>query len=142
MGSDDAVVGMEIPTEGNTMVAVSEKGFGKRTYASEYPVHGRGGQGVVNLKTVPKVGSVSGILQVAGNEDIILISNAGKIIRMRVEEVPIVHRAAQGVKLIELESEEKLVGLARAEREESREQGVDMLPGLELDDADEEDMEG
>ena len=142
MGSDDAVVGMEIPTEGNTMVAVSEKGFGKRTYASEYPVHGRGGQGVVNLKTVPKVGSVSGILQVAGNEDIILISNAGKIIRMRVEEVPIVHRAAQGVKLIELESEEKLVGLARAEREESREQGIDMLPGLELDDDDEEDIEG
>jgi DNA gyrase subunit A len=142
MGSDDAVVGMEIPTEGNTMVAVSEKGFGKRTYASEYPVHGRGGQGVVNLKTVPKVGSVSGILQVAGNEDIILISNAGKIIRMRVEEVPIVHRAAQGVKLIELESEEKLVGLARAEREEIREQGIDLLPGLELEDDDEEELEG
>lgn len=118
MANDDAVIGMEIPTEGNTIVAVSEKGFGKRTYAAEYPIHRRGGQGVVNLKTVPKVGNVSGLLQVVGNEDLILISNAGKIIRLRVEEVPLLHRASQGVKLIELEEEEKLVGVARAEREE------------------------
>ncbi|MDO9585953.1 MAG: DNA gyrase C-terminal beta-propeller domain-containing protein, partial [Syntrophales bacterium] len=133
MGDDDAVVGMEIPTEGNTMVTVSEKGFGKRTYVAEYPVHGRGGHGVVNLKTVPKVGSVSGILQVVGNEDIILISNAGKIIRLGVEEVSLVHRASQGVKLIDLESEEKLVGLAKAEketREQQEEDNSDMLPGL------------
>jgi DNA gyrase subunit A len=133
MGDDDVVVGMEIPTEGNTMVTVSEKGFGKRTYVAEYPVHGRGGHGVVNLKTVPKVGSVSGILQVAGNEDIILISNAGKIIRLGVEEVSLVHRASQGVKLIDLESEEKLVGLARAEketREQQEEDNSDILPGL------------
>lgn len=133
MGTDDAVVGMEIPTEGNTIVTVSEKGFGKRTYVAEYPVHRRGGRGVVNLKTVPKVGSVSGILQVVGNEDMILISNAGKIIRLNIEEVPLVHRASQGVKMIDLESEEKLVGLARAERE-SREQqeedNGDMQPEL------------
>jgi len=141
MAGDDAVVGMEIPTEGQTMVTVSEKGFGKRTYVAEYPVHGRGGQGVVNLKTVPKVGSVSGLMQVVGDEDLILISNAGKIIRLRVEEVPLVHRASQGVKLIELEDDEKLVGVARVEREEeSREleagedetaPGMDMLPGIE-----------
>ncbi len=135
MSKDDAVVGMEIPTEGNTIVSVSEKGFGKRTYVTEYPVQRRGGQGVFNLKTVPKVGGVSGTLQVVGDEDIIMISDAGKIIRFRVEEVPLVHRVAQGVKLIDLESEEKLVGLARAEREESRGQEEelleeDVLPGL------------
>ena len=133
MAKDDAVVGMEIPTEGNTIVAVSEKGYGKRTYVTEYPVHGRGGKGVVNLKTVPKVGSVSGLLQVVGNEDLILISNAGKVIRLRAEEVPLVHRASQGVKLIELESDEKLVGVARADREEDNEilPEMDMLPGLD-----------
>ena len=140
MGADDAVVGMEIPTEGNTIVTISEKGFGKRTYVAEYPVHGRAGHGVVNLKTVPKVGSVSGILQAVGNEDMILISNAGKIIRFRVEEVPLVHRASQGVKLINMENEEKLIGLARAERE-SREQqeedNDDMQPGLFPDEEEE-----
>ncbi len=135
MDPDDAVVGMDIPTEGNTIVTVSEKGYGKRTYVAEYPVHHRGGRGIFNLKTVPKVGSVSGTLQVVGDEDIILISNAGKIIRLRAEEVPLVHRVAQGVKLIELESEEKLVGLARAEREtREKETDEDLLADLEPDD--------
>ncbi len=118
MAKDDVVIGMEIPTEGNTIVTVSEKGFGKRTYVAEYPVHNRGGHGVVNLKTVPKVGGVSSLMQMVGNEDLILMSNAGKIIRLKVEEVPLLHRASQGVKLIELDEEEKLVGVARAEREE------------------------
>ncbi|HLA04663.1 MAG TPA: DNA gyrase C-terminal beta-propeller domain-containing protein, partial [Syntrophales bacterium] len=99
---------------------------------TEYPVHGRGGKGVVNLKTVPKVGRVSGLLQVVGNEDLILISNAGKIIRLRAEEVPLVHRASQGVKLIELESEEKLVGVARADREEESREDDDMLPEMDM----------
>jgi DNA gyrase subunit A len=66
---------------------------------------------------VPKVGTVSGVLQVTGEEDIVLISNAGKIIRMKVAEVPLIHRSTQGVKLIEIDPDEKLVGVARAERE-------------------------
>ncbi|MCX5831406.1 MAG: DNA gyrase subunit A [Deltaproteobacteria bacterium] len=150
MAKDDQVVGMEIPTDGNTIVAVSERGYGKRTYMTEYPIHRRGGKGVVNLNTVPKVGSVSGLMQVVGNEDLILISNAGKIIRLRVEEVPLVHRASQGVKLIDLEDEERLVGVARVDREEERDEEdvpedengemtpeMDMLPGI-IDGDDEE----
>jgi DNA gyrase subunit A len=65
---------------------------------------------------------VSGIRQVVGNEDVILISNGGKIIRMKVDEISLLHRSTQGVKLIGLDPGEKLVGLARAEREEN---GVD-----------------
>jgi DNA gyrase subunit A len=117
MDSDDAVVGMEIPTEGNSIITVSENGYGKRTDVEEYRRQNRGGQGVINLKTVAKIGNVSGVLQVTGEEDIILISNAGKIIRLKVAEVPLLHRSTQGVKLIELDPEEKLVGVARAERE-------------------------
>ena len=60
---------------------------------------------------------MSGICQVVGDEDIILISNAGKIIRLRVEEVPLIHRSTQGVKLIDLDEDEQLVSLARVERE-------------------------
>jgi DNA gyrase subunit A len=63
------------------------------------------------------VGNVSGVLQVTGEEDIVLISNAGKIIRMKVAEVPLIHRSTQGVRLIEIDPDERLVGVARAERE-------------------------
>jgi DNA gyrase subunit A len=117
MDKEDRIVGVEIPHEGNSIVTVSENGFGKRTTIEEYRIQSRGGKGTINLKTVPKVGFVSGICQVVGNEDIILISDAGKIIRMRVGEIPLIHRVTQGVKLIDLDNEEKLVGLARAERE-------------------------
>ncbi|MBM4271564.1 MAG: DNA gyrase subunit A, partial [Deltaproteobacteria bacterium] len=124
MDEDDAVVGMEIPSEGNAIMTVSENGYGKRTDVEEYRRQYRGGQGVINLKTVAKVGNVSGILQVSGDEDIMLISNTGKIIRLKVAEVPLLHRDTQGVRLIELDPEEKLVGVARAEREsEERDSG-------------------
>ena len=124
MAADDRVIGMEIPTEGNTILTVSEKGYGKRTEIAEYRLQTRGGKGTINLKTVPKVGDVSGILQISGNEDIMLISDAGRIIRMRAEEVRVIHRSTQGVRLIDLDDNEKLVGVARAEREEERENGA------------------
>jgi DNA gyrase subunit A len=117
MDEDDVVVGVEIPAEGTTLLTVSERGYGKRTAIEEYRRQSRGGKGTINLKTVTKVGTVSGISQVVGDEDILLISDGGKIIRMRVDEIPVIHRSTQGVKLIELEPEERLVGLARAERE-------------------------
>ena len=122
MAANDRVVGMEIPTGGNTILTVSEKGYGKRTEIAEYRLQSRGGKGTINLKT-DKVGDVSGILQVTGNEDIILISDAGRIIRMRAEEVRVIHRSTQGVRLIDLDENETLVGVARAEREEERENG-------------------
>ena len=121
MDEDDVVVGVEIPTEGNSVVTVSEKGFGKRTSVAEYRLQGRGGRGIINLRTVPRVGMVSGILQVTGDEDLMLISDTGNIIRVKVEAVPLIHRSTQGVKMIDLAPEERLVGMARAEREEERE---------------------
>ena len=116
MDDDDILVGMEILGNGNSIMTVSERGYGKRTGTSEYRIQGRGGRGIINLKTVPKVGYVSAIRQVAGDEDILLISNSGNIIRMRVDEVPVIGRSTQGVRLIDLAPEERLVGLARAER--------------------------
>jgi DNA gyrase subunit A len=143
MDEDDVVVGVEIPTESNSVVTVSEKGFGKRTSVSEYRLQGRGGRGIINLKTVPRVGMVSGILQVTGDEDLMLISNTGNIIRVKVDAVPLIHRSTQGVKLIDLAPEERLVGMARAEREEDKEiEDIDIIdditeeiPGDEGDDA-------
>ncbi len=123
MDEDDVVVGVDIPTEGNSIVTVSEKGFGKRTSVAEYRLQSRGGKGIINLKTAPKVGNVSGIIQVTGDEDLMLISDTGNIIRVKVAAVPLIHRSTQGVKLIDLEPEERLVGLARAVREEEKDEG-------------------
>jgi DNA gyrase subunit A len=109
----DEVVGMDIPAQNTFILTVSENGFGKCTPVDEYRVQSRGGKGTINLKTVEKVGNVSGVLQVVGEDHVMLISNAGKVIRLKVEEIPVNHRVTQGVRLIDLEPEEKLVGVAR-----------------------------
>ena len=113
----DEVVGMDIPAQNTFMLTVSENGFGKCTPIDEYRVQSRGGKGTINLKTVEKVGNVSGVLQVIGEDNVMLISNAGKVIRLKVQEIPVNHRVTQGVKLIDLEPEEKLVGVARTTSE-------------------------
>jgi len=123
MDEDDELVGMEILTEGNTILTASERGYGKRTEVAEYRLQSRGGKGIINIRTTEKIGFVAGIKQVTGEEDIMLISNTGNIIRLRVADLPVLHRSTQGVRLIELGSEESLVGIARVEREaESKEE--------------------
>jgi DNA gyrase subunit A len=113
----DEVIDMEIPAHDTFMLTVSENGFGKCTPIDEYRVQSRGGKGTINLKTVEKVGNVSGVMQVVGEDNVMLISNAGKVIRLKVQEIPVNHRVTQGVKLIDLEPEEKLVGVARTTSE-------------------------
>ncbi len=120
----DEVIDVEIPAQNTFILTVSEKGYGKCTPVDEYRVQSRGGKGTINLKTVEKVGNVSGVLQVVNEDNVMLISNAGKVIRLKVQEIPINHRVTQGVRLIELEPEEKLVGVARTTSEsESRDDG-------------------
>ncbi|HPE07427.1 MAG TPA: DNA gyrase subunit A, partial [Smithellaceae bacterium] len=80
----DDVIGVDIPAQNTFMLTVSENGFGKCTPIDEYRVQSRGGKGTINLKTVPKVGNVSGVLQVQGDENIMLISSTGNVIRMKV----------------------------------------------------------
>jgi DNA gyrase subunit A len=117
LDESDDVIGMDIPAQNTFMLTVSENGFGKCTPIDEYRVQSRGGKGTINLKTVEKVGNVSGVLQVVGEDNVMLISNAGKVIRLKVQEIPVNHRVTQGVKLIELDPEEKLVGVARTTSE-------------------------
>jgi DNA gyrase subunit A len=120
---DDEVVGMEVIGNENTILTVSEKGFGKRTEIAEYRLQSRGGKGVIDLKTTPKTGAVAGIKQVVGNEDVMLISNTGNIIRLHVDEISVLHRNTQGVKLIDIAPEEKVVGVARTERGNGKDNG-------------------
>ena len=130
MDKDDEVVGMQVLSEGNSIMTISEKGFGKRTEITEYRPQSRGGKGLINFKTVPRVGLVSGIKQVSRDEDVMLISDSGKIIRLHVDKVSLISRSTQGVKLIEIEEGERLVGIARAEREDNvEEEDIDVGVG-------------
>jgi DNA gyrase subunit A len=144
LGKGDDVIGMEIPANNTFMLTVSENGYGKCTSIERYRVQSRGGKGIINLKTVAKVGNVSGVLQVIGDEQVMLISSTGKVIRLRVHEIPVNHRVAQGVKLIELDNDESLVGLARTtsesdDRDEEENNGDDPdAPDAQGQEADEE----
>ena len=116
---EDEVVGMEILRPRGTMLTVTEKGFGKRSAVEEYRVQSRGGKGVITLKVTEKTGAVLGVAQVSDEDDVMLVTDGGKIIRMPVGEIRISARNTQGVRLIGMEENERVASLARlAEKEE------------------------
>jgi DNA gyrase subunit A len=125
----DRLVGMEVVRYGQTLFAVTENGYGKRTTIDEYPVHKRGGKGVITIKTNERNGQVVGILEVEQEHDIMLVTDRGKIIRMPVSNISVISRNTQGVRLIGMESGERVVSAASlAEKEED--EGPE-LPGDE-----------
>ena len=116
---DDTVVSMEILSPGATILTVAEGGYGKRTELDEYRLTSRGGKGIITMKTTDKTGRVVGVQQVGEDDQLMLISNKGKIIRLRIKDIRLIGRNTQGVRLIELEEGERVVSLARlAEKEE------------------------
>jgi len=119
----DVVVSMEILTLGFDILTVAEYGLGKRTEVGEYRITSRGGKGIITMKTTDKTGRVVGVQQVTQDDQLMLVTNAGKIIRMRIKDIRVIGRNTQGVRLIELEEGERVVSLARlAEKEEEVEE--------------------
>ncbi len=112
LGKDDELISMEAVREGATILTVTEKGFGKRTDTSEYRIQSRGGMGIITIKTTERNGNVIGIKQVTDDDEIMLITNYGKIIRIKLKGISIIGRNTQGVKLIGIEKDEKVVGVA------------------------------
>lgn len=118
VGKDDEIIGMESIGEGATILTVTENGFGKRTNTSEYRIQGRGGMGIITIRTTERNGNVIGMKQVTDHDDVMLITNHGKIIRMKIKGISVIGRNTQGVKLINVDQGEKVVGIARlAEKE-------------------------
>ena len=116
---EDMVVGMDILRPGGTMLTVTEKGYGKRTDVEEYRKQSRGGKGVITLKVTDKTGPVVGVSQVLDTDDVMLVTDGGKIIRLAVGEIRVIGRNTQGVRLIGLEEKERVASIARlAEKEE------------------------
>jgi DNA gyrase subunit A len=119
LAEGDRIVGMEVLSHGQTLFAVTENGYGKRTSIDEYPVQKRGGKGVISIKTTQRNGKVVGILLVADDDDLMLMTNIGKVIRMQINTISVISRNTQGVKLMGMDADERVVGAARlAEKEE------------------------
>jgi DNA gyrase subunit A len=114
----DEVVGMEVVAPHTHILTVTAKGYGKRSKASDYRIQNRGGSGIFTVKRTPKTGDVVGITTVTDEDELILISNKGKIIRLKATDIPVQGRTTQGVRLIALEEGEKVVAVAKlAEKE-------------------------
>jgi DNA gyrase subunit A len=109
------VVGMVIPMENGQVLTVSENGYGKRTDVNDFPAKGRGSQGVIGMQTTERNGELVGAVQVFDGEEIMLISDQGTMVRTRVDEVSVLSRNTQGVRLIKLREGERMQGLERIE---------------------------
>ena len=119
----DAVVSMEMLSHGADILTVSENGYGKRTEMDEYRLQSRGGKGIITMKATDKTGRVVGGQQVTEDDQLMLVTNKGKIIRLRIKDIRVIGRNTQGVRLIDLEEGERVVSLARlAEKEEDDEE--------------------
>jgi len=113
LADDDHVIGMEVISENDTILSVTENGFGKRTFADEYSVQKRGGKGILNYRVTDKTGCVIGTRLVTDEDDILLISTSGIIIRMCSREISVLGRATQGVTLMRTDDENKVVSIAK-----------------------------
>ncbi len=118
----DAVVSMEMLNRGASILTVSENGYGKRTDMDEYRLQSRGGKGIITMKSTDKTGRVVGGQQVTDDDQLMLVTNNGKIIRLRMKDIRLIGRNTQGVRLIDVEEGERVVSLARlAEKEDEEE---------------------
>ncbi|ACE83928.1 DNA gyrase subunit A [Cellvibrio japonicus] len=129
------IVGMVIPLAGGQVLTVSENGYGKRTPVDEFPAKGRGSQGVIGMQTTDRNGELVGAVQVFDGEEIMLISDQGTMVRTRVDEVSLLSRNTQGVRLIKLKDGERMQGIERIE------ESADENAKRELANAEEGDVE-
>jgi DNA gyrase subunit A len=111
LGNKDELIGMEILDEGAAILTVTSNGFGKRTATSEYRVQSRGGKGIITIKTGGRNGDVVALRQVHGDEDLLMVTNHGQLIRTPVEQVSMVGRNTMGVRLFKLDKKAELVAV-------------------------------
>lgn len=116
LSDGDAVIGMQVHTQGECLLIVSENGIGKRTIMGEFTIQNRGGKGVKCYKITEKTGDVIGMKAVNEDDEIMMINSEGIIIRMSCADISKLGRITSGVKLINLNEEEKVVSLAKVRK--------------------------
>jgi DNA gyrase subunit A len=110
---DDQVIAAEVVQEGAAILTVTERGFGKQTPLEEYRLQGRGGKGIIDIKTGGRNGLVVGMAQVREGDDIVLVTTKGKLIRFSAQEVSSQGRNTWGVRVIDLDPDDRVGSLAR-----------------------------
>jgi DNA gyrase subunit A len=126
---DDEVVAMEVVAATGTMLTVAQNGYGKRTELGEYRLTSRGGLGIINIQTSDRNGKVAGIAYVHDDDEVMLISQQGMILRLRAGDIRSIGRATQGVRLIEMEEGDAVVSLAKlAEKEDDPDEATPPQP--------------
>jgi DNA gyrase subunit A len=126
---NDEVVEMDVVDENAHLLSVTENGYGKRSEVAEYRFQGRGGSGVINVKVTEKNGPVAGIKSVTDADQLLLITQRGQLIRIKVKDIRETGRAAQGVRVIQLEDGDRVVGVAKlAEPDETEDEPQASLP--------------
>ncbi len=126
---NDVVVEMDVVEENGHLLTVTELGYGKRSEVSEYRLQGRGGSGVINIRVTEKNGAVVGIKSVTDADQLLLITERGQLIRIKVKDIRETGRAAQGVRVIQLEEGDRVVAVAKlAEPDETEEEPQVSLP--------------
>lgn len=140
LSDDDKVVSLIIPRGDGDILTVTENGYGKRTAQSEYPTKNRATQGVISIKVSERNGKVVGAIQVEETDQIMMITNAGTLVRTRVSEVSIVGRNTQGVTLIRTTEGELVVGLQRVEDDALDDDEVNEVIDEELSEAPDSDL--
>jgi DNA gyrase subunit A len=119
---DDYVIGASIALEDSTLLVVTESGYGKKTSLDEYKVQARGGKGILTYRLTDKTGMVAGLKTVTDNDDIMLITSDGVVIRMHAREISTYGRQTQGVRLMRLDDDVRVVSIARTPEEDEEEE--------------------
>ncbi|MBU1925354.1 MAG: DNA gyrase subunit A [Candidatus Omnitrophica bacterium] len=124
LAKKDIVIGMEVVRKDTTLLTVTENGFGKRSSIVEYRVQSRGGKGIINIKTTETNGLVVGLNTITEQDDIVLITSSGMVVRCAIKDVRVTGRSTQGVRLMRLKDKDKVVAVARlaAKEEDDEEQ--------------------
>ena len=117
----DFVIGAGSSEQGGEVLTVTEKGYGKRTDLSEYAVHGRGGLGIKNYNCTDKTGLIADVKLVTGDEDLLVITDDGTIIRMAVDHISLLSRATQGVRLMRLIEGSRVISIECTEKNQAEE---------------------
>jgi DNA gyrase subunit A len=126
LDESNEVVGMEIVRDDSTILTVTENGYGKRSTLEDYRSQGRGGKGIITIKITEKNGRIIGMAQVSQEDELILITSNGKVLRIRAKDISVQGRNTQGVRLFDIEDGDKVVSFAKVvEREDEKDTMTD-----------------
>ncbi|HLB94556.1 MAG TPA: DNA gyrase C-terminal beta-propeller domain-containing protein, partial [Nitrospiria bacterium] len=126
LSAGNEVIGMEVldPKSENTILTITEKGFGKRNQLADYRLQARGGKGIIGIRTAPKSGHAVTAFQVGEDQEVMLITAEGKILRLKIKDIRVIGRSTQGVHLIRLEGDDRVVGVATVAEGDEHDEGA------------------